>query len=436
MPSTLGRNPDPSSLNTVPTVRMPTKTFRGETEFQVGGVTFHLIEAPGETNDHLMVWIPSLEVLAVGDNFIRGFPEVHHVRGAPLREPGQWVATLDAMRALNPKHVISARHEPVSGRESVRAALIDYRDALQWLRNETLRAINRGDSIDSAAETITLPKHLAESPFLTEDTGCVERAVRAIYTSYVGWFDERPEALFPSDQESIAQREIRMMGGHEAVLVAARKAGQDGDHRWALHLLAKLRDDSAEPDAWREQYATTLKALAGEVSDSSGASYLVSAANELTSKAQAPELKKCPDDETIQQIPLETILDMMCLRIKTDRVLDVHESVVVYITDEDRQFNVTIRHGIAEVDEGEPLPEMPKPEAILVTDGLTFRKMCMGILSPVAAVAIGDLKIRGSRLAAMRFSRRFECKQLYEKPETSETVRLSASDKGRTSGAR
>ena len=35
-----------------------------------------------------------------------------------------------------------------------------------------------------------------------------------------------------------ALRSLELMGGADAALVAARQAGQDGDPRWALHLLA------------------------------------------------------------------------------------------------------------------------------------------------------------------------------------------------------
>lgn len=427
--SAMGRCPEPSSLYNVPSIRMPTETVHGEARFELGGIDFHLIEAPGETADHLMVWIPSVALLVVGDNLIRGFPEVHQVRGAAPRQPDAWIATLDRMRALAPRHLVSARHEPIAGREEVARALVDYRDALQWLRNETLRAINRGDSIDRAAETIHLPSHLAESPYLAEETSRVDWAVRAMYISYVGWFDERPEALYPVDRQSAARREIAMMGGPEEVLAAARQARGDGEHRWALHLLAKLRESGlADSQEWDEEYAAALTALSRETRASSGASYLANVAHETLTAAEPPAKWPCPDDATIQQIPLETFFEIMALRLKADRVLKVHESLVVYITDEERQFNLTIRRGIAEINEGKPLPDMPRPVAVMLTDGLTFRKMCMGVLSPIAAMATGKLEIRGNRLAAQRFASRFVCEQKFEYPAVGDLSGQATAD--------
>jgi len=41
----------------------PTKTFSDTLEDQVAGIKFKLIHAPGETNDHLFVWLPGQKVL-------------------------------------------------------------------------------------------------------------------------------------------------------------------------------------------------------------------------------------------------------------------------------------------------------------------------------------------------------------------------------------
>lgn len=429
IPLTTGRNADPTSLERIPLVRMPTDTVADQATFTAGELEFQLFAAPGETCDHLIVWIPSLKVLIAGDNFGPGFPEVHHVRGAQPRSPEQWIATLDRMRALAPEHLISARAATISGGDEVLAALVDYRDALQWVKEETVRAINRGDSVDQAAESITLPEHLDASPYLSESGSRIAWAVRSMYTNYVGWFDERPETLYPCNRQTATSREIEMMGGAEAVLAAAQQAQREGDNRWALHLLTKLRE--SEPDAadkWAAEYAAALTAVSSEAGDTNGASYLASMAEEATAPAAAAAKMPCPTDETIQQIPLMTFFDIMSLRLKSDYVMNRHEAFVIYITDEKQQYNVTVRHGLLEVDEGEPLPGMPKPAAILVLDGLTFRKMCLGQISPLGALAQGKLEVRGNKLAAQRFTtwfhpeKRFTAEQITRTPSDAKTA--------------
>ena len=47
----------------------PTILFDDEYTFALGELTFHLLHTPGETYDHLTVWIPELKAAFVGDNF-------------------------------------------------------------------------------------------------------------------------------------------------------------------------------------------------------------------------------------------------------------------------------------------------------------------------------------------------------------------------------
>ena len=79
----------------------------------------------------------------------------------------------------------------------------------------------------------------------------------------------------------------------------------------------------------------------------------------------------------------------------------------VRFTDEGRIFTITVRLGIAEVVEGEPLPGTPDPIATIVTDGPTWKRLAVQALNPVEAVATGSLAIEGDTLAALAFTKRF-----------------------------
>jgi putative sterol carrier protein len=69
---------------------------------------------------------------------------------------------------------------------------------------------------------------------------------------------------------------------------------------------------------------------------------------------------------------------------------------------------VTIRRGIAEVVEGEPLTGTPDPVAILTADTFTFRKMAMKMVSPLAAFTSGKMKVQGSWLGFLTWFGRFD----------------------------
>jgi glyoxylase-like metal-dependent hydrolase (beta-lactamase superfamily II) len=47
----------------------PTVLFEDRYSFEVGGVRFDLLHTPGETPDHLTVWIPDFKAAFIGDNY-------------------------------------------------------------------------------------------------------------------------------------------------------------------------------------------------------------------------------------------------------------------------------------------------------------------------------------------------------------------------------
>ena len=55
----------------------PTHTFSGTKTLVFGDLEVELLEAPGETHDHIIVWIPEDETLIAGDNFYWAFPNLY-----------------------------------------------------------------------------------------------------------------------------------------------------------------------------------------------------------------------------------------------------------------------------------------------------------------------------------------------------------------------
>ena len=63
----------------------PTILFDEQYEFELGGTKFELSHTPGETYDHLTVWLPQIKAAFVGDNFYASFPNMYTLRGTRPR---------------------------------------------------------------------------------------------------------------------------------------------------------------------------------------------------------------------------------------------------------------------------------------------------------------------------------------------------------------
>lgn len=397
--SALGRRPDLDAATTTG-ARLPTRTFRGAHDLEIGGVRIHLREAHGETHDHLFVHLPDDGVVLAGDNFYRAFPNLYTLRGTSPRPVDAWIASLDAMRRLAPDHLVPSHTIPISGRDDVAAALTRYRDAIQWVRDGVVRLGNAGHAIDDIVGELGLPPVLAGDPALAELYGQVDWSVRAIYNERLGWFDERPEALYPLARRDRATRLVDAMGGPDAVRSLARAAD---DPRWAIDLLALLRD-RGEPVA--PDLADALEALATTTGNSNGRAYLLEEAHALRhGREELPT--PAPDPALLDALPIAHFFAVMATRLDPELAQGVHESVRFDFTDTGERVTVTIRHGVAEVVHGDPLPGTPDPIAGATTTTATWRRLAAGLDAPLPAIAAGRLTIAGDPLAFRRFSERF-----------------------------
>ena len=379
--------------------RIPTDTFSGEREIEVGGVKIALVEAHGETHDQLFVWLPEQKVLLPGDNWYRAFPNLYTIRGSAPRPVDDWIASLDAMRRLEPEILVPSHTPPVRGATEVQDALRDYRDAIQWVRDAVVRGANDGWDVDSLANGIGLPPHLAGNRAAIELYGQVDWSVRAIYGNEMGWFDGMASDLYPLPRPELAHRTIEAMGGADAV---RKRASEADDPRWAVHLFATLEAAGEEVN---EELASGYEAVAATVFNTNGRGYLLRAAHERrhgVSGLGDPIL----NDDFVSSIPLDMLFDALAVRLKPETSMDVHETVVFAFPE--ATYVLTIRRGVAELVKGSPLPGTPEPIATIRTDAETWRRVALKKEKALAVIADGRLQIDGSELGFAAFMNRFE----------------------------
>jgi alkyl sulfatase BDS1-like metallo-beta-lactamase superfamily hydrolase len=402
--SAIGARPDIDAALEMGFV-LPTHTFAGTATLTVGGVTLELVEAHGETDDQLFVWWAERGLLLAGDNYYQAFPNLYTIRGARPRPVDEWVQSLDAMRALEPELLLPSHTIPVHGQERIAEELTAYRDAIQWVKDEVVRAANAGESVDEMAARIALPAHLASRPALQPRYGTVPWSVRAIYANELGWFDGKASALLPPDD--VARRSIDLAGGPEAVAEAARSALAGGELDWSAHLVGWLDADQRLAQSVRDELAAEVYAALGEEQGNTNArAYLMVAAEQRLQGVPALGQATLSDD-FVAALPLEQLFEIMRSRLIVSRA-DVYESVRIRFLDEGRQVILTVRRGLLEVRWGEPLPGTPAPIATLDVDAAIWKALALGQRSRVGAFLAGDLAIEGDRAGLQRFMARFQ----------------------------
>ncbi|MGB5193669.1 MAG: alkyl sulfatase dimerization domain-containing protein, partial [Polyangiales bacterium] len=193
----------------------PNKTFSDVLRTEICGVKVELVHAPGETNDQLFVWLPDRGVLLPGDNIYKAFPNLYSIRGTQYRDVRAWVLSLDKMRALRPQYLVPSHTRAISGQDEIYETLTAYRDAIQFVHDQTIQGINRGLTPDELVELVKLPPHLAGHPYLQEYYGRVDWSVREIFEGNLGWFDGDAAGLEPVGPDERAAGMAELAGGAE-----------------------------------------------------------------------------------------------------------------------------------------------------------------------------------------------------------------------------
>ena len=251
----------------------PTQTFQDQLSFKLGGQTFNLHHAPGETADQIIVEIPEYKVVCPADNYYACFPNLYTIRGTTARPVLEWAACQDKMVKMGPEFLVPGHGFPLSGKERIKETLGNYRDAILHVHRLALEAIQQFKPIDEVAGQASLPAYLAGLPYLKQYYGYIPFCVRSIYHSYVGWFDGDPIHLTPLSRRELGADVLKLAGSVEKVLEHAETAQKEGRHQTVLEFCEMVLMNDPKNRTARLMKIVSLLALGQETENGPAANY-------------------------------------------------------------------------------------------------------------------------------------------------------------------
>jgi alkyl sulfatase BDS1-like metallo-beta-lactamase superfamily hydrolase len=232
----------------------PNLLFDDKYEFTLGGVKFEIFHTPGETPDHLTVWIPKYKAAFTGDNFYGSFPNIYTLRGTQPRWALDYTNSLNKVLALKPELVIPSHGRAIVGNAEITRQLTRYRDAIQYVHDETVKGMNAGKDVFTLMNEIKLPPALN----IGETYGKLSWSIRGIYEGYAGYFDLNPATMYEKPVSSVFADVVKLAGGADAVTKLAQEKLAAGNAVETLHLTDMVLN--GEPTN-RKALETRLKAL-------------------------------------------------------------------------------------------------------------------------------------------------------------------------------
>ena len=381
-----------------PGLLYPTKTFTDQIEFEAAGHKIQLFHAPGETNDQLFVWLPEKKALFPGDNFYKTFPNLYTIRGTPYRDLVGWVNSIDMMRYLEPVYLVPSHTRPIVGKEKINTLLTTYRDAIQFVHDQTVRLINLGLDPNEIAEQLVLPKHLGDSPYLKEFYGTPAWSAKNVFSGYLGWFDGNPSTLKPLPLKDEAEKMIQLSGDWDSLFKVAEDAFLTDDFQWSLQLtdyLLRSRPDDQKTKLLRQ---SALEGLGSQESNPNSRYYYLSSAAQLDENYQENDIL-LPSLEVIQKYPIESMMETLKVNVIPEKSLNKNIQLLFTFTDSPKSFSLFLRRGVLEVQ-----PFMITGSSVQIKSSENDLKAILsGIKSLPISLVNGSLKVEGSRADLLSF---------------------------------
>lgn len=388
--------------NTTLGVLRPTVTFRDSLEVTIAGIHLKMYHAPGETADQLFVWLPETNTLLCGDNLYKAFPNLYTIRGTAYRDVNLWKNSLDKMRELKPEVIIPSHTEIIRGEKEVYEILTAYRDAIQYVHDQTVRGMNKGFTPDELAEQIQLPPHLKNHAWLQEYYGKVSWSVRTVFDGYMGFFDGNPTTLLPLGKKEHAQKMLELAGGKEKLFAQLETAINNNEFQWALELTDYYLTLYPEDKAATQHRITSLTQLGHAQSNPNARHYYLTCALELSGLKNSGLIKPTP--ELVSNVPIATIFHAMAAHLNPEKCADVKQRVLFDFTDTKNQWTVEVRKGVAEVQPA----KVAEPDLTIHVKETVWKELAAKIRKPLPTYLKGEIKVDGGQVAFLNFMKLFD----------------------------
>jgi alkyl sulfatase BDS1-like metallo-beta-lactamase superfamily hydrolase len=230
-------------------------------EMTIAGARVQMKLSPSDSDDSVNFFFPDRNICVHNSVWPLLF-NVFAIRGEEYRDPRVLIPGIDNIIAWSPEYLIATHGPPLVGKDNIRAKSERYRDAIQFMWDQTVRCINKGWTMDEIASRVHLPELFDVDYLTSERYGVTEHHLRQIYIGLRGWFDGEESKIFPLEPQERFARLIEGFGGRASVMSQASAAFDNDEIRWGIELATWLvrSTDCTEDD--RMLLARGLRLLA------------------------------------------------------------------------------------------------------------------------------------------------------------------------------
>ena len=362
----------------------------------IAGLRVEFTHAPSDADDSVTIWFPELAT-AIHNVAWPALFNVFAIRGEPYRDPRLLVDGMDHLLSLDAEHLVCAHGLPLSGRDDIRHEVTLHRDAVQFLWDQTCRAVNKDLTVSEIAAKVQLPEIFSTARITAQNYGIAEHHVRQIHHGLVGWFDGDEAQLFPLPSAERANRLVAGFGGADEVRRQAQAALAEHDLRWAAELGGWLtrRDDATADD--RALLASIMRRIGQGSTSANVRNWCITRARELEGSLDLDRFRShvFARGAVLDANPAPSVRAARVL-IDPERAAGVDEHVV-FVFDDGTRAGLHVRNHVAAPTNGDGA------DIEVSLDQTTWADVCSGRRTMSSALDLGSVTVSGDRTALDRF---------------------------------
>jgi linear primary-alkylsulfatase len=353
----------------------------------IGGLDIQFFTKYKADDYSVTVWIPEKKT-CLTNFYWPGTVNLYSLRGAEYRDPQEWRDGLKVVRNLQPEFLVSTHAKAVKGNEEVLETINNYMDMITLTYDQSLRGILKGLGPDDLRYFVYTPERLSSPPYNKQLYGETQWFTPAIYYFGMGWYDRDPSKLYQLPPKDEAQRLIKLMGGMDKVIAAAKTAFDNKEYAWTAQLIHYAYLVNPQDKEVRKVYSDALRKLGQLATSSIGRSFTMSTARALDGKETIP-IFVLPNAELIAKDPAKFV---NYFRVRIDPEKSENTDKVITFTFTDNTVGLHVRKGIVEYID-DPKAYYRSPDIDLKMDGMTWAKLYLNQTDLAQEIKSGKVKV-------------------------------------------
>ncbi|ABZ77411.1 Alkyl sulfatase and related hydrolase-like protein [Shewanella halifaxensis HAW-EB4] len=328
---------------------------------RIAGTEVVVLPSPTDVTDSVAYYFPEKSLMVT--NAVNGDSTIFNLytlRGDRYRDPIRLVEAADLVLSYDFDYHVDIHGAANVTRQSAIDSIQAFRDSMQLIHDQTIRAISLGKDAQGAAEFVYFPEAMRKDK---ETYGQVESHVKQVYNGTVGWNGWDVYDINPMRSNEFAHTYISSLGGAETATKMVRSSNQKQTvegWQWSLYLTSQLLEVDPINAEVKQFRADAARALGQRTSSANARGFYISEAllhegqlslanHSIDNFQTLSQMLGSVDKNKLEQSPIENNVNYLRYLVDTRKAESLHAQFNLKMSDSHTLFGIELRNGIIQI---------------------------------------------------------------------------------------